>query len=57
MIPTHDIEYDLMREAVERAASDAAIDVSVKSAHLRLADCYADRAWSDPDQRCTDNEC
>ncbi len=56
MIPTYDIEYDLMREAVERAAYDAAIDVSVKSAHLRLADCYANRAWSDPELRCADSE-
>ena len=56
MIPKYDIEYSLMREAVERAACDAAIDIAVKSAHLRLADRYADRAWGDREARCADNE-
>ncbi|MGA1798033.1 hypothetical protein VH567_04550 [Sphingomonas sp. 4RDLI-65] len=57
MIPKYDIEYSLMREAVERAACEAATDVTAKSAHLRLADRYADRAWGDREQRCADNEC
>lgn len=53
----YDIEYCLMREAVERAACDAATDIAVKSAHLRLADRYADRAWSDREARCAENDC
>ncbi len=46
MIPKYDIEYSLAREAEERLASKNATNDSARIAHTKLADCYAERAWS-----------
>ncbi|MES3151409.1 hypothetical protein [Sphingomonas faeni] len=51
MIVRYDIEYSLMREAVERAACEAAPDRAAKSSHARLADSYADRTSRLREQR------
>jgi hypothetical protein len=58
MIPEYDIAYSLAREAQERAAAMAATYAAAQDIHFRLADRYADRAWSAREKRCEDgNSC
>jgi hypothetical protein len=55
MIPKYDIEYSLVREAEERLASKNAVVDTARIAHARLADLYADRAWSAREARLEDD--
>jgi len=58
MIPEYDIDYSVRREAQERAAAAVATDPMVRDIHIRMADRYADRAWSGRERRCEDgNPC
>jgi hypothetical protein len=40
------IDFCRRREAVERAAAEAAGDLKIREVHLDWADRYADRIWS-----------
>jgi hypothetical protein len=45
VIREDDLDFCARRETEERAAAASAIDPTVKSIHLDMADRYADRAW------------
>jgi len=58
MIPQNDIDYNLAREAQERAAALAATYPPAQDIHFMLADRYADRAWAAREKRCEEgNAC
>jgi hypothetical protein len=46
MKPEHDTEYALERAAQERIAASMAIHPAARNIHLKLAECYAERASS-----------
>jgi hypothetical protein len=52
MIPLHDIDYLMVREAEERLASKNAAGEPARQAHAILADLYDDQAWKARDASC-----